>query len=268
MLDLNHGSGAKIAPRTISDEINDILDAGIMRKRAAEPKRNYLGASRLGDPCSRRLCYEYAGVDVDPGKELTPKMLRIFAMGHALEETAIGSFDPDAVTDTFKTAALQFFADAGFKLLTRNSKGEQFGFSVLGGKIQGHIDAAIIESPLPIIPTPCGWEHKGLNLKAWNKVKKHGIKIANEVYFGQLQTYMGYMDLSHFVFTATNKNTSEMHHELVEFSSSRAQALSDRGVEVIRAVESGHLLDRCANHSDFFVCKMCSYSERCWKVDV
>lgn len=263
MLDLNHGSGAKVAPRTISDEVNDIIDAGIMRRRAAEPRRTYLGASRLGDPCARKLCYEYSGVPVDPGKEITPKMARIFAMGHALEDTVIGMFDDD-VGDTFRAVAARFLEDAGFKLLTRNSKGEQFGFSAIKGKLQGHIDAAIIASPLPAIPTPCGWEHKGLNLKSWNKIKKHGVKIANEVYYGQMQIYMGYMDLPAFLFTATNKNTSEMHHEIVEFEPARAQAYSDRGLMVINAVDSGALLDRCANNPDFFVCKMCSYRERCW----
>jgi len=267
-IDLNSGSGAKIGARTLGDDINDAIDQGILNRRAKEKRREYLGASLLGDPCVRRLCYIYAGVDVDPGKEISPKTQRIFDIGHEMEDFIAGQqSDADGV---FKAAAVRWFHDAGFDLRTHNSKGEQFRWTAVEGKMSGAVDGVILSGPLPEkIRYPVLWECKALGVKGWNKIKKHGVKVGSETYYGQAQVNLGYLDgTSGSLFTAINKNDESLHHELIEFDPSRAQALSDRGVDVIRAVESGHLLDRCANHSDFFVCKMCSYAERCWKVDV
>lgn len=268
-IDLNSGSGAKPGSRTISEDINEAIDAALMERRAREPKRTYLGASILGSECGRYLCYEYAGTE--PDEPLTAKQLRIFATGHGLEDAAVSLLDEDALSETFKGLARQWLTDSGFELKTRDSQGNQFGFSTLEGKIKGHIDAAILNVPPSIakyFPSmPGGWEHKGLAQKWWNKVKKHGVKVSYPVYYGQMQTYMGYLDLWWFLFTATNKNTSEMHHEIVVFDHSCAQRLSDRGLEVVSNVDAGHLLDRCASNPDYYICKMCKFQKRCWSDD-
>lgn len=37
--------------------------------------------------------------------------------------------------------------DAGFDLRTRKADGEQFGFSVADGRLQGHVDGVIVAGP-------------------------------------------------------------------------------------------------------------------------
>lgn len=269
VVDLGHGSGYRVAPRTLSDDINDAIDAGLMRARELEPKRTYLGMSRFGEPCKRMLCYEYAGVPVDPERELTARMLRIFATGHALETAAASAVDQgdgdssDAFESTWRDISAKWLRDAGFDLLTGTPDGKQFGVVELDGKIQGHIDGYFPRAPIPSI-VGAGWEHKGVNTKTWSKIRKHGVKVAHEIYHGQLQTYMGYFQLPRFLFTATNKNTSEQWHELVEFDPSCCQRLSDSALDVIKAVEGGNVLPRIAANSDFFKCKLCNYPKRCW----
>lgn len=49
------------------------------------------------------------------------------------------------------------------------------------------------------------------------------------------------------LFTAINKDTAELHHELVPFNASLAQRMSDRAVKVITASEAGELLPRMTN---------------------
>ena len=50
-------------------------------------KRTYLGGSRIGEACSRRLVYEYTHTPHDPDKAFSGQTLRIFAAGHQFEDT-------------------------------------------------------------------------------------------------------------------------------------------------------------------------------------
>ena len=43
-----------------------------------------------------------------------------------------------------------------------------------------------------------------------------------------------------------------------------AQALSDRAVAIIRAVDADELPPRMASAPDFYLCRMCAWSQRCW----
>ena len=83
MLDYNHKAG-------IAERINDLIDAALVAERAAIPPRDYLGGSRLGHPCERALQFEFPGAPKDEGADFGGRTLRIFAIGHALEELAIG----------------------------------------------------------------------------------------------------------------------------------------------------------------------------------
>lgn len=266
MIDLNSGSGANSASLTFSDRVNAIIDAGILARRAKESPRDYLGASLIGHPCMRYLVYVYS--KTPPDEELTARTIRIFDIGHAAEDlvaSQIGSSDQERM---FKESAARWLRDGGFELLTKRVDGKQFGWEALDDKLQGHIDGALVTGPaLPDLIYPALWESKALNRKSWNKVKKHGIKIASETYYGQCQVNMAYLEIGQTVFTVVNKDTEELHHEIVDLDLARAQILSDRALDVIRAKEGGYLPSRIATNSDFFVCKMCSHRQRCWKVD-
>ena len=73
-------------------------------------------------------------------------------------------------------------------------------------------------------------------------------------------------DFAPAVFTAINKDTAEMHHELVPFDADLAQRMSDRGVRILQATDAGELLPRVATTPDFFECRFCPWSERCWRL--
>jgi len=68
------------------------------------------------------------------------------------------------------------------------------------------------------------------------------------------------------VFTAINKDTAEFHHEQVAFDADLAQRMSDRGVRILQATDAGELLPRVATTPDFFECRFCPWSERCWRL--
>lgn len=274
MLDFNHKSGINPGspqPQAdISDLINTAIDKALIAKRANEPVRNYLGASQIGEECERNLQYSYTHTPIDEGREFTGQQLRIFATGHAAEEAIAETMDDAgaAASSFFNALTADWMSEAGFSLTRFDEDGKQYGFETLGGKFAGHIDGVIVGGPvIPGLRYPCGWESKALKAKSWNKIKKHKLRVASPVYYGQLQTYMPYMELEQFLFTALNKNEQLLHHEVINFDATSAQALSDKAVRVISNSESGNLLPRIASNPDFYRCKYCDWAKRCWKQD-
>ena len=251
MLDYNHRP-------TCADRINAAIDEAIVAERAAIPPRTYLGGSRLGHPCERALQFEFAGAPKDEGQEFSGQTLRIFEIGHALEDLAI-----------------RWLRVAGFDLYTRKGNrpdGEQFGFSVAGGRIRGHVDGIIAAGPQPLgIGVPALWECKTMNAKNWRETVTKGVGLAKPVYAAQIALYQAYMEAevpgiaeNPALFTAINKDTAELHHELVPFDTSLAQRMSDRAVRILQATDAGDLLPRIATTRDFHECRMCPWAERCW----
>ena len=214
--------------------INGRIDEALIAERAASPTRDYLGASRVGEACSRRLCYELSGTQADPNSSPDGTLLRTFEASHLLEDLSV-----------------RWLRVAGFDLHNRKRNGEQFGFSIAGGRIRGHIDGVIVNAPDLGLPWPLLWEHKSAGEKSWQNSVKAGIENWRPIYFAQVQLYMAYMELKNCLFTILNKNTLQTHHELIEFRPSIAQALSDKAVAVIRAVEAGELLPRISDDPDF-----------------
>jgi len=78
------------ASKSLSGQLTALIDAGMQQSRAAQPRRTYLGASRLGVACERALQYEFADAPVDPGRETDGRMLRVFERGHVIEDCMVG----------------------------------------------------------------------------------------------------------------------------------------------------------------------------------
>lgn len=111
-----------------------------------------------------------------------------------------------------------------------------------------------------------------MNNKSWNDTVKKGVVISKPVYAAQVALYQAYMEPqipgisgNPALFTAVNKDTEELYHELMPFDSALAQTMSDKGVNILHACDAGELLPRIANSSTFYICKMCPWAERCWR---
>ena len=243
---------------SFADRVNAAVDQALTAEQATRPPRDYLGGSRLGHDCERALQFEFAGAPKDEGQEFSGQTLRIFEIGHALEDLAI-----------------RWLRGAGFDLYTRKGNrpdGEQFGFSVAGGRIRGHVDGIIAAGPEGFgLAVPALWECKTMNAKNWRACVKDGVTKSKPVYAAQIALYQAYMEgtvpgisASPALFTAINKDTAELHHELVAFDADLAQRMSDRGVRILQATDAGELLPRIAASRDFFECRFCAHAERCW----
>jgi hypothetical protein len=251
-MDLNTGSGFVyrhgVGRSDISAYITSLVDRALSERRATQSQRDYLGASRIGEPCERRLAFELNGVPVDEGREPTGRLLRIFDAGHVYENLSIG-----------------WLRLAGFDLRTHRRDGKQFGFSIASGRIRGHIDGVVVNGPSLGMPFPLLWEHKSASARSWTEFVKKGLEQWRPVYWGQAHLYMAYMELPHCLFTVANKDTQELHHQLFPFDASVAQALSDKAVRVLLATDNGELPPRIAASPDFYLCRFCPYATRCWE---
>ena len=254
IIDLNSGSGfiygARSAVCDAGVRINALIDAALETEHRSKPARDYLGGSRIGEPCARRLAYEVTLTPVDDGKEFDGRLLRIFDAGHQFEDLTI-----------------RWLQTAGFDLRIRGRDGRQYGFSVAGGRLRGHIDGVVVAGPDVGIVWPALFEHKALKQSAWTDLVKRGLRQSKPIYFAQCQLYMAYMQLEVALFTAMNKDTQELYHEVVLFDPAEAQRLSDKAVDILRAIENEELPPRIASNADFYLCRMCPYAGRCWEGD-
>jgi hypothetical protein len=90
LIDFNHNSGARYEIRpSLSAAVNAHIDEALLARHRLQAPRDYLGASRIGEPCARRLAYEYAHTPEDPDKAFSGQTLRIFAAGHTFEDLTI-----------------------------------------------------------------------------------------------------------------------------------------------------------------------------------
>ncbi len=254
MLDLSHGSGFVYgrqtgpAGRDVTTRINTHVDAVLVDHNRRQRPRDYLGGSRVGEECARKLVFEVTRTPKDPGGEFDAGILRIFEAGHQFEAMTIG-----------------WLRSAGFDLRDRGADGGQFGFSVAGGRLRGHADGVIVAGPDVGIRWPALFEHKALGAKSWNELVKRGLRQSKPVYFAQVQLYMAYLDLDVALLTALNRDTLVLHHEVVPFDPTEAQRLSDRAVDILRAAAAGELPPRIAANPDFYLCRFCPYATRCWE---
>lgn len=237
---------------SISGQVSALIDAGLQQIRASQAPRQYLGASRLGVSCERALQYEFAKAPVDQGRETDGRILRIFERGHVMEDCMVA-----------------WLRSGGFDLRTRKANGEQFGFSAIDGRLQGHIDGVIVGGPEGFA-YPALWECKCLGAKSWRDLEKNKLAASKPVYHAQVVLYQAYLHLYEHpaIFTAINADTMEIYTELVPFDAALAQRMSDRAVKVITSTDASELLPRAYHDPTHFECKFCAWADRCWRTDL
>ena len=230
------------------EHIKAAIDNSIVAREGKRERRKYIGASSIGDECSRKIQYRYLNHPIDEGKEFSAQTLRIFEFGHHIEDYVA-----------------KWFRDAGFDLRTEDKNGEQFGFSIADGEIRGHIDGVLCGGPVEM-DYPCLWENKSANDKKFQSFVRHGVAKANPTYATQIALYQTYMELTDnpALFTVVNKNTSEVYYELVPYNPVLAQQASDKAVNILTAAKANDMLPRIAQSKDFFLCKFCEYQNTCW----
>jgi len=218
--------------------ITALIDAAYERKPGREA-RPMLSASMIGDEC---LAYMTLSIKGYPETQPGPQLLRIFAMGHKIE---------DIVVKDLKAA--------GLHIMDRDPwTGQQFSYRDWGDHFRSRADG-IVEYEEDGEPRTALLEIKSMNDSRWTKCQDLGVKYTERHYYAQVQMMMGLGGFKETLFVAYNKNTSRYFHEYIPFDEFAYYNLRHR-VERVMAGER----QRISNTDADWRCRDCFKRDACW----
>lgn len=165
-------------------------------------------------------------------------MLRLFETGHREESRIIHNL-----------------RQAGIKVWNHDEDGNQFKFSMFGGKFEGSIDGVVLgipESP----KTPHILEIKTSNDKQFGTLVSSGVEKAKPMHHCQMQVYMGAFKLKRALYIVVNKNSDEIYSERCCFNKSLYDLLIDKAERIVTS-------DVPLEKFESFECRWCDYQKIC-----
>ena len=173
------------------------IDEAIAAEAEAAPPRGHLGMSQIGEEDARKVWLKFRWSLPD---EPAPRVQRIFRLGNIIE---------------IEIARLLRMVPGVTLHEVDPETGEQFRYSYIGGHFGGSMDGAVVGVP-EAPKTWHVWEAKSVNGDRFKELVKQGVKSWSPEYYGQLQCYMGASGMTRALFTAYNKDTSEIYIERVK----------------------------------------------------
>src|ERR1700720_1350337 len=174
--------------------------------------RAHLGASLIGRECAREVWYGWHWVTAP---FFDGRMLRLFNRGH-LEEPRF----------------VALLLTIGVKVYQVDQNGKQFRIKGHKGHFGGSMDGVVVG--IPEMPEePILAEFKTHGEKSFVKLVKEGVMAAKWEHYVQVNIYMGKNNLRFALYMAVNKNTDEIHAEIVEFDQATYDRYISRSEQII-----------------------------------
>jgi hypothetical protein len=202
--------------------------------------RAHLGASQIGKECGRAIWYSFRWAT----KVLFEgKMLRLFNRGH-LEEPRM----------------LALMKLIGVQVYQVDENGKQFRISKgHRGHGGGSMDSVLYNVP----DIPATWmlgEFKTHGDKSFGKLIDDGLLRSKFEHYVQTQIYMGDQKLPYALYLATNKNTDDIHAEIIKADPAQFQRYQQRTILI---VESREPPPKIAKNEADWRCKFCDHMKVC-----
>lgn len=220
----------------------DKMDLSALILESVEQKhkneiRNYIGCSSIGHPCSRYLWYSYHNA---PSSSEQAQTLLSFEIGKRLE---------DMILSCIEDAEIKVVRPNHFNhhLMCRNNDVPEF---------QGHMDAVIIVNDEPTV-----LEIKTAKSTSFQNFVKKGLKEWSPQYYSQLQSYIGMHGYKKGVLLAINKDTSELHHEWIDFDEYHFNELKHKAQAIVSAQEPPLRINK---NQTYYICSRCKYKDTCF----
>lgn len=204
-----------------------LLDKQLIDHHVQE-KRNYIGASQIGNPCQRAIWYDYKHY---PKKPYSAKQLRTFEIGKRLESMILS------------------------ELTVSNIKWSNYDIVDTIPFFRGTCDAILSINDQKYI-----LEIKTAKDVSFKKFIKLGLKDWNKQYYAQIQTYMGLYNIEKGILLAINKDTSELHQEEINFDPIYYMTLKSNASYIAEQKEPPERINKSPL---FYICSMCQYKELC-----
>lgn len=223
----------------IEDEINDfcvsLYDDG--------EHRNHLGASIIGEPCSRQLWYTFRWCK---RQKFDGRMLRLFNVGHEAEPRFT-----------------KYLEGIGFEVNRLDENGKQFRMSGVNGHYGGSVDARLkaparynLSKDLIFLG-----EFKTNNTGAgFTKVDSEGVAKAKPKHYAQACQYGYKFDLDYCLYLIENKNDSTITCKIFELDKNYGRALEKKAEDIINSpTPPARISETPAYHE----CQYCWYEHIC-----
>lgn len=231
-------------------DLLEFIDVTLAEKSMkAEKPRNYLGASLVGNPCERKIWYEYNGVP--KSDQIDGKTWRIFGRGHTME-----------------TQIVRWLQKVGFEI-TDEEDGKQLGFK--NEDIAGHIDGLVTKSPHSDVSAPCILEIKTVGNNSFKKMESKGIEYSRPEYYAQINLYMHFMGYTENpgMFVVLNSDNMKLYVEMIDYNESVVEDLLNKARKIKETDDVGHLGRMYEFYKNSFPCfwfsGCCSYWMQCKK---
>jgi len=208
---------------------------------ADEGFRSHLGASLIGKECARQIWYGWRWARKS---KFSGRMLRLFNRGH-LEEARF----------------IAMLLSIGCQVYQQDANGNQYRISDLGGHLGGSGDGVVIGVPDIPAGQPCLAEFKTHGEKSFVKLQKDGVRLAKPEHYVQMQLYMRKMGLMYALYGAVNKNTDEIHMEIILLDAHTADQFLDRGRQIVMMQVAPAKLNNAS--PGLFACRFCDEKDIC-----
>lgn len=235
------GSFSEQTRKEIEQELYRLTDEYFDTEYSSE-HRDHLGASVIGEVCSRKLWYGFRWVKLE---KFEPRMKRLFARGHSEEEKF-----------------LKLLSWMGF--FTRQidpATDRQYNFSAVHGHYGGSSDTLLL---LPWFredkdPRILG-EFKTYNNKWFQKLKDLKVKLAKPMHWVQMCAYGKEFKTKYGLYCAINKDDDEIYYEFMELDWNLAQQMENKAAEIIVSKVPP---PRVSDNPAYQECKYCNFSGIC-----
>jgi hypothetical protein len=202
--------------------------------------REHLGASIIGDKCSRSLWYSFRWATVS---QFEGRMLRLFDRGD-LEEIRFS----------------EELKGIGCEVVDVDTRtGKQLRLSMLNGHFGGSCDGMVRGLP----EAPKTWhiaEYKTHNDKQFKKLVKDGVENSHPKHAAQMTVYMHGFDVERAAYLGANKNDDTIHFERIKLDRKEAQRLIDKAEMIIT---SDRPPSRISEDAAWFECRFCDHHAVC-----
>jgi len=248
---------AKIDYSVYEDKTLEAMNKALEVVQSLEKPRHYLGASEIGHDCNRYLFYSFRNAWK---RSIPVSGIKAIQDGYAQEDITIARLRALPFIELVNT-------DGTFD---KDGKPNQIGFKLLLDHFRGHIDGmikGIVQAPL----TWHVWEHKAVNTKKFDELKKYisdpaiGEKNALEkwdyTYYCQAQIYMHSFQLErHYIVVSTPGGLDHIGCR-TEYKRSVAEGLIAKAKEII--FDNWSIPAKMSDKREFFKCQWCHMQSVC-----
>jgi hypothetical protein len=221
------------------DPISDALDK-LWMDNQGDNRRDHLGASVLGNPCTRALWYGFRwATTIKHGGRL----LRLFDRGQREEQ--------------FIVAQLRRI---GIDVMDRDpNTGRQWSYSAIGGHVGGSADALAVG--VPQSPTkPHVLEFKTSGTKQFDDLLKRGCEGSKPLHYVQQQCYMHWQGFERSLYVVVCKEDDRVYSERIKYVPEVARAAENKAAVIVRASEP---LPKLSEDASYYACKFCDHYSGC-----